>query len=173
MSKKKKPTSLDITFETSAYLETLSDDELLKRARAKVLKEKGQMDVGQPVVLLGTDEYSVILKRREERERRKATRSNFVGRFFDGVRFVVFTPLCSVFNLLSFVAEIVGKISSLGLLVAVYFIYQGVREVMDGVAFGEVEAFMDAVPFLIFPFIALAISKVCDATYKWMRKQTR
>lgn len=170
MFKKNKISRLDEVCESRAYLETLSDEELLRRAREKSLvkfREKYGEYADEKYMRYEGEEMDIYHARLERRRQGKEKRNNMAYNFWGGVRKIVFTPISTVLNFVSFILELVGKISSLGLIAGVYYLYQSFSALSKGIPFAEIDTFGKAVPFIIFPFIAYGLSVVLGRLYAW------
>ena len=109
-----------------------------------------------------------IEKKLEAVEKKKARRKGFVS----AVKSIICTPLSIAFHAISFVSKGIGYISSFGLLIGFYYLYQAFSALFNGVAFAEIETFGKAVPFLIFPFIAYGISVVTEKIWLYLESQS-
>lgn len=111
------------------------------------------------------------LKREEENKKieNKAVAKNG---FFAMLRTIICTPLSIAFHAISFVSKGIGYISSFGLLIGFYYLYQSFSALFKGVAFAEIETFGKSVPFLIFPFIAYGISVVTEKVWLYLESQS-
>lgn len=171
---KKKLSQLDIELETTAFLETLSDQELLDRAEAKSLaayKEKYGADAEPKYLVCEGEEMDVYHARKERQRKEKEERELKAIGFGYSVKRIVFSPIASFVNLVGFLCYLIAKISFLGLIVGVYYLYQSFSAMAKGVPFAEIDTFAKAIPYIIFPFIAYAVSEGLDALYKWCRKK--
>lgn len=176
MFRKKKLSDLDVACETTAYLETLSDDELLRRARERNL-EKFRAKYGQYAderfMVCEGIEMDIYNARREKRREAERSREVKVSGFWNVVRRIVFSPISSALNLVSFVCDIVAKISFLGLIAGAYYLYQSFSAMAKGVPFADIDTFSKAIPFIIFPFIAYAVAELLNRAYLWTKKMSK
>lgn len=174
---KKKLTAYDISHETTAYLETLSDQELLDRAEAKALAKRraewGEHASDFLLPLGDTEEYQICHARREKKRKAKEEREKKRIGFAYSLRRIFFTPIASAVNLIGFICEIVAKISFVGLIAGVYYLYQSFCAMKNGVPFAEVDTFGKAISLIIFPFIAYGVAEILDVLYRWCRKMCR
>ena len=173
---KKKLTDYDISCETTAYLETLSDQELLDRAEAKAMakrREEWGEHADSSLLLLEGEEWEIYHRRKEAQRKKKEEREKHRRGLFYSLRRIFFTPIASAVNLIGFICELVAKISFVGLIAGVYYLYQSLSAVKSGVPFSEVDTFGKALSFIIFPFIAYGVSELLDMLYRWCRKMCR
>ena len=109
-----------------------------------------------------------IEKKLEADEKKKARRKGFVS----AVKSIICTPLSIAFHAISFVSKGIGYISSFGLIIGFYYLYQSFSALFKGVAFAEIETFGKAVPFLAFPFIAYGVSVVTGKVWLYLESQS-
>lgn len=62
------------------------------------------------------------------------------------------TPLSFIFGTLSVITKILSKISSLGVLASIYYIYKAVKKVNAGIPFLEIAEWRNALYFFLLPF---------------------
>lgn len=135
---------------------------------------------------LTDEELEVVLKKIQENarslgyyhettpeEKYRMARANARSKFFEKIfgailsalRTIIYTPLSIAFHVISIVSRIIGGVSSVGLLLGAYDVYQGVRELMNGVPFSEIAMFGKAVPFIVTPFAAYAVAVITEHIY--------
>lgn len=124
-------------------------------------------DIREGILKLGfgyvpTDEEKVEI---EKRRRRINRRREFFEKLLSGLRSVFYPPLSIAFHVVSFVTKGIGCITSIGLIAGVYYLYQSFSALFKGVPFAEIETFSKAVPVIIVPFIAFAVSVVTEKIY--------
>ncbi len=121
-------------------------------------------EISEGIVKLGfgfipTDaEKEEIEKQRKKRRKIEKMKNRFLG----AARSIVYTPLGIAFHAVSFVARGIGYISSFGLIIGVYYLYQSICAFTDGVPIGEIATIRKAVAFMIVPFIAYAVSVIAE-----------
>lgn len=62
------------------------------------------------------------------------------------------TPLSFIFGTLSVITKILSKISSLGVLASIYYIYKAVKKLNAGIPFWEITEWINALYFFLLPF---------------------
>ena len=82
-------------------------------------------------------EIKIYVKEENKKEEKKAVAKNG---FFAILRTIICTPLSIAFHAISFVSRGIGYISSFGLLIGFYYLYQAFSALFNGVAFAEIES---------------------------------
>lgn len=115
------------------------------------------------------ESYRLKMEEEDRKEEKKAVAKNG---FFAMLRTIICTPLSIAFHAISFVSKGIGYISSFGLLIGFYYLYQSFSALFKGVSFAEIETFGKAVPFLVFPFIAYGISVVTEKVWLYLESKS-
>lgn len=141
-------------------------DEIIRRTPI-VFKEVPEDEVEKKLAEIDK-KWEALEKKKEAVVRKKARRKGFVS----AVKSIICTPLSIAFHAISFVSKGIGYISSFGLLIGFYYLYQSFSALFKGVAFAEIETFGKAVPFLVFPFIAYGVSVVTEKVWLYLEAQS-
>lgn len=104
---------------------------------------------------------------RDEKLRKIRRREAFFESIMSCVRPIVFTPLSIMFHLISFVARGIGCVSSFGLVLGFYRLYQSFVAFKNGVPLGEIDTIGKALPLIFVPFIAYAVSEITGRIYEY------
>lgn len=112
----------------------------------------------------GTESYNEI-KYVSEKERREMQnyinnynkklhkRNEVISSIAHYVKYVFFTPLAIATNIISVIFKVGGSVASIGIPYGIYCVYLN-----EGIAFGDIKQTTFVCSFVIFPFIAFALS---------------
>ena len=132
-------------------------------------EEQMVKDIANGIVKLGfgyipsENEKEEIDKRRKKHNKIEKIKRSFL----DTVRTIIYTPLAIAFHGISFIARGIGYISSFGLILGAYYLYQSFSDFMNGVAISEIDTIKKAFVLIIFPFIAYSISIIAEKLYHY------
>lgn len=117
----------------------------------------------------GTESYNEI-KYVSERERREMQnyinnynkklhkRNEVLSSIAHYVKYVFYTPLAIATNIISVIFKVGGSVASIGIPYGIYCVYKTIVQLKTGIAFGDIKQTTFVYLFVIFPFIAFALS---------------
>lgn len=81
------------------------------------------------------------------------------------IRPVVYTPLSILFRAISIVTRALGWVASLGLVAGIYYAYIVISAIADGTPIGQIDEVLNAVVFLVAPFVIYAAAELTERIY--------
>ena len=85
-------------------------------------------------------------------------RNEVISNIAHYVKYVFYTPLAIATNIISVIFKIGGSVASIGIPYGVYCVYKTIVQLKAGIAFEDIKQTTFVCLFIIFPFIAFALS---------------
>lgn len=111
-----------------------------------------------------------MMEKDNQRYRRRQVIKKIMSRIGKILRRIFYPPLAVAFHAIAFIARTFGFISSFGLLVAAYNVYEMVVGMKSGIPFRELENIKSTGLLLTLPFMAYAVANLTENIYEYFEE---